>query len=26
MSVVLFGVALGHSATTSLLQGLFVGL
>ncbi len=26
MSVVLFGIALGHSATTSLLQGLFVGL
>jgi uncharacterized membrane protein len=26
MSVVLFGVALGHSPTTSLLQGLFVGL
>lgn len=26
MSVVLFGIALGHSPTTSLLQGLFVGL
>jgi hypothetical protein len=26
MSVILFGIALGHSATTSLLQGLFVGL
>ncbi len=26
MSVILFGIALGHSPTTSLLQGLFVGL
>ncbi len=26
MSVMLFGIALGHSPTTSLLQGLFVGL
>jgi hypothetical protein len=26
MSVALFGIALGHSPTTSLLQGLLVGL
>ncbi|MCS6817246.1 MAG: hypothetical protein NZ746_07690 [Blastocatellia bacterium] len=26
MSVVLFGIALGHNATNSLIQGLLVGL
>jgi hypothetical protein len=26
MSVALFGIALGHSATTTLVQGLLVGL
>ncbi len=26
MSVILFGIALGHSPTTSLVQGLLVGL